>query len=259
MVTKVSPNYVGKVADRIAGAIVDHAYELKKNPKIRVDVTINDSFCLIVVYSSCHIGESVVKEIVKRISGIENVKYDFTLIDGYNKDFSCSENVSVKARIEGDNDRRVVSVCNDIFNHTDDQVCCEFEYPNMTIRTSKKIDLDKVDFCVNHNDISMKVVSDDFNPKSSMSNTSTVSDMGMIVTYLHGRDVFNPHVSLAIYAYLLAEKKGGEVCISCKKGDTIVNGVKYTSIVNKVKKYINGVGGFEKLAEWGMYRPLVRN
>ena len=38
MFEKVNPKHPDKVADRIAGAIVDYAYTLEKDPKIAVEV-----------------------------------------------------------------------------------------------------------------------------------------------------------------------------------------------------------------------------
>ena len=40
MVEKVTPSHVDKIADRIAGAIVDLAYSKEENPKIAVEVLI---------------------------------------------------------------------------------------------------------------------------------------------------------------------------------------------------------------------------
>lgn len=256
MNVKVSPNYVSKLADRIAGAIVDHAYELKKNPRVYATVEIHESKCRVYVSANCTIDKSIVEGIVSRIAGLNEVYYEFNLIDGY-EDFSCSMDAKVKAKIEDDNDRRVVSVCNDVYKSTEAMVSCEFEYPNMVVYTEDTSK--KVDFCVNHNDISIEFRSL-VKPINGTTNLCVDSDMGIMGTqYLHGVDARNPHFALAIYAYLLVEDNGGEVCISCNKGDTIVNGVKYTTIVNKAKAYVTRIGGFEKLAEWGMYRPLVRN
>ena len=40
MIEKVNPSHPDKIADRIAGAIVDLAYKRSKNPRIAVDVLI---------------------------------------------------------------------------------------------------------------------------------------------------------------------------------------------------------------------------
>lgn len=41
MIEKVNPSHPDKVADRIAGAIVDLAYKIQDNPKIAVEVLIS--------------------------------------------------------------------------------------------------------------------------------------------------------------------------------------------------------------------------
>ena len=45
MIEKVNPSHPDKVADRIAGAIVDLAYVAEENPKIAVEVLIGHGVC----------------------------------------------------------------------------------------------------------------------------------------------------------------------------------------------------------------------
>ena len=45
MIEKVNPCHPDKVADRIAGAVVDLAYEKSKSPKIAVEVLIGHGVC----------------------------------------------------------------------------------------------------------------------------------------------------------------------------------------------------------------------
>ena len=51
MFEKVNPAHPDKIADRIAGALVDLAYTQEKNPKIAVEVLIG--------HGICHMGASV--------------------------------------------------------------------------------------------------------------------------------------------------------------------------------------------------------
>lgn len=55
MYEKVNPAHPDKVADRIAGALVDLAYQKDKNPKIAVEVLIGHGVCHIIAESSVHI------------------------------------------------------------------------------------------------------------------------------------------------------------------------------------------------------------
>ena len=48
MFEKVNPAHPDKVADRIAGALVDLAYQKEKNPKIAVEVLIGHGICHII-------------------------------------------------------------------------------------------------------------------------------------------------------------------------------------------------------------------
>ena len=52
MIEKVNPCHPDKVADRIAGAIVDLAYTKEENPKMAVEVLIGHEKCTIITESS---------------------------------------------------------------------------------------------------------------------------------------------------------------------------------------------------------------
>ena len=45
MFEKVNPAHPDKVADRMAGAIVDLAYSIENNPKIAVEILIGHGVC----------------------------------------------------------------------------------------------------------------------------------------------------------------------------------------------------------------------
>ena len=70
---------------------------------------------------------------------------------------------------------------------------------------------------------------------------------------IHGKDLSKSDVSINIYAFLKAQKLNKEVNISCAIGDTYVDNIPYEQIVSIAKDYIDKIGGFEKLAEWGLY------
>jgi S-adenosylmethionine synthetase len=69
---------------------------------------------------------------------------------------------------------------------------------------------------------------------------------------LHGKDLSKADVSVNIYAWLKAQETGEVVSLSCAIGDTEIDGRPYSEIVEIAREYINGVGGFEKFAEWGL-------
>ena len=80
------------------------------------------------------------------------------------------------------------------------------------------------------------------------------SDMGDGVTGggLHGKDLSKADVSVNIHAFLKAQRTGQPVTLCCAIGDREVDGVPFSDIVAEAREYIRSLGGFEKLAEWGL-------
>ena len=76
MIEKVNPSHPDKVADRIAGAIVDLAYTKEENPKIAVEVLIGHEVCHIILESSVPMGIPELLPIVNRITGLTEIKLD---------------------------------------------------------------------------------------------------------------------------------------------------------------------------------------
>ena len=93
------------------------------------------------------------------------------------------------------------------------------------------------------------------NVDSGATNRKLGSDMAQSITGggLHGKDLSKADVSINIYAFLKAQETGEVVELSCAIGDTEIDGVPYKEIVEKARKYISELGGFEKFAEWGLY------
>ena len=75
MFEKVNPCHPDKVADRIAGALVDAAYRKEENPRIAVEVLIGHGVCHIIAESSVHIPLGEADAIVKRIGGNLHTDY----------------------------------------------------------------------------------------------------------------------------------------------------------------------------------------
>ena len=90
------------------------------------------------------------------------------------------------------------------------------------------------------------------------------SDMGRAVTGggLHGKDLSKADVSVNIACFILAQKYGVEVEAKCAIGDEQIAFIDkssgnvtmhpYSEVVEKASEYIQRLGGFEKLAEWGL-------
>lgn len=68
MIEKVNPSHPDKVADRIAGAIVDLAYKKQENPKIAVEVLIGHGYGHVVIETSAPLEKEDVAFIVERMA-----------------------------------------------------------------------------------------------------------------------------------------------------------------------------------------------
>ena len=75
MIEKVNPKHPDKIADRIAGAIVDLAYKIQDNPKVAVEVLIGHGDCFIITESSVNFNlyDVAIKSAVNRIAGDVNI------------------------------------------------------------------------------------------------------------------------------------------------------------------------------------------
>lgn len=68
MIEKVNPSHPDKVADRIAGAIVDLAYKKQENPKIAAEVLIGHGYGHVVIETSVDMEKEDVAFIVDRFA-----------------------------------------------------------------------------------------------------------------------------------------------------------------------------------------------
>ena len=69
MIEKVNPSHPDKLADRIAGALVDLAYTKDENPIIAVEVMLGHGVCNIIAETNVYLYEAEVTAIVTRIVG----------------------------------------------------------------------------------------------------------------------------------------------------------------------------------------------
>ena len=93
------------------------------------------------------------------------------------------------------------------------------------------------------------------NVDTGATNRKLGSDMADSITGggLHGKDLSKADVSVNIYAFLKAQETLQPVTLYCAIGDDTVDGKPYQEIVDIADKFIKDLGGFEKLAEWGLY------
>ena len=259
MFEKVNPMHPDKVADRIAGAIVDKAYSIDNNPKIAVEVLVGHGNCNVIIETTVKFSELDIEPIIVRIAGTENnsimiVPQDVHLADNQNKQVRCGDNGIFKGMPVTEEQKKLSQFARDIYN----------KYP-----TDGKyiLDNDRLIICQSHaktDDLKMTYNTSEVNPlgdwtggpvvDSGATNRKLGSDMADSVTGggLHGKDLSKADVSVNIYAWLKAQQTGEPQAFCCAIGDERIDGVPYETIVQIAKDYIDSVGGFEKLAEWGL-------
>lgn len=259
MFEKVNPCHPDKVADRIAGAIVDMAYASQKNPKVAVEVLIGHGVCHIIAETSVTFKKKPIKEMVKRIAG--NVKVDFVqvpqdkhLATNQKGNIKCGDNGIFKGMPVTKEQKKMSDIARAIYG----TYISDGKYV---------IDDDKLIICqsnAKNSGILNKYPNAIVNPlgewtggtdvDTGATNRKLGSDMADGVTGggLHGKDLSKADVSVNIYAFLKAQETGKPVALCCAIGDDTIDGKPYSDIVEIARQYIESVGGFEKFAEWGL-------
>ena len=262
MIEKVNPSHPDKLADRIAGAIVDLAYTKEEDPKVAVEVLIGHGVCHVIVESSVYVNQLDVLSAVTRITGDENIKLDYVsvpqdtrLSKNQEKEIRCGDNGIFKGVPLTDNEKEISRIAREIYDNvpfdgkyilTDDKlIICQ---SNIATEELKKIYPNAI-----INPLGDWTGGTDVD--SGATNRKLGSDMAQSVTGggLHGKDLSKADVSVNIYAFLKAQETGELVELCCAIGDDTIDGKPYSEIVEIARKYINDIGGFEKFAEWGLY------
>ena len=260
MIEKVNMTHPDKVADRIAGALVDLAYRKNKNPKIAVEVLIGHGVCHIIAETSVKFDKSEVKKIVYRIAGKMKVDFvqvpqDVYLAGNQSDKIRCGDNGIFKGMPLTKEQKKLSELARQIYQKypTDGKYILDNEKLIICQSNAETIDLQ----CMFPNAI-VNPLGDwtgGTNVDTGATNRKLGSDMADSVTGggLHGKDLSKADVSVNIYAFLKAQKTGKPVELCCAIGDETIDGRPYAEIVNIAKRYIESVGGFEAFAEWGLY------
>lgn len=266
MFEKVNPSHPDKVADRIAGAIVDLAYKKQENPKIAVEVLVGHKNCHIITESSVIFEKSEIEKIIERI-----IDHEFILVDLYQavqdkhlalnqkNDIRCGDNGIFKGTPITLEQNKLIKIAKSIYTTYpyDGKYILDLKNkPELVICQSNARfeDLRKLYKKALINPLGEWTGG--INVDTGATNRKLGSDMGDSITGggLHGKDLSKADVSVNIYAWLKAQKLCKPVEISCAIGDTVIDGKPYREIVEIARNYINGLGGFEKFAEWGLLR-----
>ena len=265
MFEKVNPSHPDKIADRIAGALVDLAYAKQKDPRIAVEVLIGHGNCHIVAESSVKITKQEASNIVHRITHKSGIKVDFRLVPqdrhlAKNQEYGlrCGDNGIFKGMPVTDEQAELANLALHIYHayFSDGKyilngkkliVCQSYakEYD-----TALRCFTDGYDTTINP----LGYWTGGIDVDTGATNRKLGSDMGDSVTGggLHGKDLSKADVSVNIYAWIKAQEMQKPVELSCAIGDDMIDGKPYSEIVEIARAFIKKRGGFEKFAEWGL-------
>lgn len=271
MFEKVSPMHPDKIADRIAGAIVDLTYtdDLSPNPRVACEVLIGHGECTIINETSVPLNEEQVFKIVTRIAGVDNIKLHYVevpqnelLAANQEEGIRCADNGIFKGVPITEEEKKLSEIARNFYD--------------MYYDTDGKyiLDTNQLIICQSHLSTADGIALKDYyeaqgyntqvnplgewtggiNVDSGATNRKLGSDMGEAVTGggLHGKDLSKGDVSINIYLHLKAQATQQTVCAICAIGDTMVDGRPYEEIVEIARNYIQEIGGFEKFAEFGL-------
>lgn len=280
MIEKVNPSHPDKVADRIAGAIVDLAYKKQENPKIAVEVLIGHNHCHIIAETSVQIGAKEASEAVGRIMDTEGcminyveVPQDAHLAENQSKEIRCGDNGIFKGVPVSKEEEKLSGFIRALYTELptdgkfiyDEQtqtfIACQSNTNGYDLEQSIYFNIKGV----------QKVIVNPLgewtggtNVDTGATNRKLGSDMGRAVTGggLHGKDLSKADVAVNIACHLMAQNEGLEIEALCAIGDDAVEfrredgekaRIPYDEVVGMAAEYIAELGGFEKLAEWGLF------
>ena len=260
MIEKVNPNHPDKVADRIAGAIVDLAYKKQENPKIAVEVLIGHGYGHVVIETSAPLEKEDVAFIVDRMAPgihvfIQIVPQDVHLANNQSKGMRCGDNGIFKGVPLTEEQKALSKIAREIYTSypTDGKYILDEARLIICQSNAKKVHLKEIYPAAEINPLGDWTGGTDVD--TGATNRKLGSDMADSVTGggLHGKDLSKADVSVNIHAFLKAQRTGKPVELVCAIGDDAVDGIPYKEIVEEAREFICSIGGFEKFAEWGLY------
>lgn len=268
---KVSPMHPDKIADRIAGALVDYCYSRETNPKCAFEVLIGHGCCFVTGETSVHIPSDYVKNIATRISGEELEKFEYIEVPQDNilamnqrrSEIRCGDNGVFAGFPMPEIHEVATQICKDLYNkHPYDGKIVLNNNESLTICWSNTLTSDIKNLVPGATNINpIGPWTGGINVDTGITGRKLASDFYGIEYPLgggtmHGKDLSKADCSVNIYCFLEAQRTGKEVKAICSIGDADVNVngqmMPFATIVQIAKEYIQKLGGFEKLAEWGL-------
>jgi S-adenosylmethionine synthetase len=268
---KVSMAHPDKIADRIAGALVDYCYSQAENPKCAFEVLIGHKACFITGETSVRIPENFVKATAERICGetLEEFRYvevpqDGCLALNQAEEIRCGDNGVFAGFPMPPIHIRATRHCKELYKKYpyDGKLVINDNTSEETICWSNTTNAEVQELIATATSINpIGLWTGGINVDTGITGRKLASDFYGIEYPLgggtmHGKDLSKADCSVNIYCFLQAQKTQEEIKAICSIGDTHVNIngelVPFTEIVEEARKYIKQLGGFEKLACWGL-------
>ena len=247
MFEKVNPCHPDKVADRIAGAIVDLAYTKNKNPKVAVEVLLGHGKAAVMIESSEDFRPVEIDPIVRRLAGdveldLLAVRQDPHLANNQEGAVRCGDNGIFKGSAPTYEQKALTAIAASIYDRHpfDGKYIIQgsgrlaapvFDVTVCQSHLSKDEEPDLRQHLIDNYRVNGNII---INPLGEWTggpdvdcgatNRKLGSDMGDGVTGggLHGKDLSKADVSVNIWCYLESIRTGHQVTASCSIGDETV-------------------------------------
>ena len=247
MFEKVNPCHPDKVADRIAGAIVDLAYTKNRDPKVAVEVLLGHGKATVMIESSEDFRPVEIDPIVRRLAGdveldLHAVKQDPHLANNQQGAVRCGDNGIFKGSAPTYEQKALTAIAASIYDRHpfDGKYIIQgsgrlaapvFDVTVCQSHLSKDEEPDLRQHLIDNYRVNGNII---INPLGEWTggpdvdcgatNRKLGSDMGDGVTGggLHGKDLSKADVSVNIWCYLESIRTGHQVTASCSIGDETV-------------------------------------
>ena len=290
MFEKVNPQHVDKICDRIGGAIVDLGYAKEERPKIAGECLLGHGNCHIIIETSVNYEKGEIEDIVHRIAGndvrvdLKIVPQDKHLSDNQSVDIKCGDNGIFKGVKVSEEEKKLTSIVKTLYDKypydgkfiydedTDTLIACQSNVDSNELL--KDLHLTGI------KNIKVNPLGDwtgGIDVDTGACNRKLGSDMGRAVTGggLHFKDISKADVAINVFLHMITNRgmfrrcSPEGICL-CAIGDdkvTLKSKYKtefgegyreteftYKEITDMALEYIKELGGFEKMAEWGLIR-----
>jgi S-adenosylmethionine synthetase len=269
---KVSPMHPDKIADRIAGALVDYCYKREEEPRCAFEVLIGHGSCFVTGETSVQIPQEFVKKTAERISGEKLRKFEYIevpqdpILAGNQKELRCGDNGIFAGFKMPAIHEKAQAICETLYQHYpyDGKIVINEDTNELTICWSNTTEEQIKELVSNATLINpLGPWTGGINVDTGVTGRKLASDFYGIEYPLgggtiHGKDLSKADCSVNIFCALKAAKEGKEQKAICSIGDEYVNvngeKIPFSLIAEVASDYIKFMGGFERLAEWGLWR-----